>query len=424
MKKSQANAQNEAETDRLYLTAQQAAAELNVALSTIYAYVSRGFIQSVPDDDGRRHLYLAEDVRQLRSRRQRLGKDARKPGDKTATISWGAPILDTEISLIADERLYYRGIDACKMADTATLEDVATLLWGCDDEDPFAVNEDTPLPPLAQMLLEAKGVDPITRTLSALPHIAADDLSKFNMTPQGRSQLGARLLRAVTSLIVGKPYGGKNRDLAIHAFAAQAWAPDDPRADLLLRQALVLSAEHELNVSSFTVRCAVSSGSTLYHSIIAGLSALTGPKHGGATLGMNVLLEELDQAPSPQDLVRRRLESGQAFRGFDHPLYPHGDPRATYLIAAVAEQFPDDPFVAKVIDLLNVLESAAGAHPTVDFALSLIGRTLNLSEHAGISIFALGRTVGWVAHAMEQERDASIIRPRARYVGLAPKEKL
>lgn len=414
----------EADSDRLYLTAQQAAAELNVALSTIYAYVSRGFIQSIPDEDGRRHLYLAEDVRRLRTRRERLGKDARKAGDATSTISWGAPILDTEISLIADERLYYRGVDACKLADTATLEDVATLLWGCEDHDPFSAEADAPFPPLATIILEADDVDPMSRALSALPHIAASDLNKFNMTPQGRAQLGARLLRAVASLIVGKPYDGHSDSTAIHAFAAQTWVPDNPAAETLLRQALVLSAEHELNVSSFTVRCAVSSGSTLYHSIIAGLSALTGPKHGGATLGMNVLLDELDQAPSPQDLVQRRLESGQAFRGFDHPLYPKGDPRATYLVAAIAKHFPDDPFVAKVIALLAVLESAAGARPTIDFGLSFLARQFSLPEHAGISIFALARTVGWIAHAMEQERDAALIRPRARYVGQAPKEKL
>jgi citrate synthase len=323
-------------------------------------------------------------------------------------------------SFVADEKLYYRGVEAGKLAKTATLEETATLLWGCDGDDPFANSAREPLPKSVLALLRSHEVDPITRTLAALPLIAAEDLGKYNMTPLGRWQLGARVLRAVAALIVGQPYDGT----PLHEFAATAWVPGNASAQDLLRQALVLSAEHELNVSSFTVRCAISSGATLYHSIIAGLCALTGPKHGGATLGMNALLDELDQARSPRDLVQRRLESGQSFRGFNHPLYPNGDPRARQLINAIKDDHKKDPFVKKVLELLSIIESAAGAYPTIDFGLSLVARLFALPEHAGISIFALGRAAGWIAHAQEQERMASLIRPRARYVGQAPREKL
>lgn len=408
------------EQDPLYLTAKQAATELNVALPTIYAYVSRGLLRSVPAEDSRRHLYLADEVRSLRKRRTRLGKDGGHKDDDVPGLSWGSPVLDTEISLIADERLYYRGVDACKLADTATLEATATLLWACYDLDPFSPQQGMILPDAVMPTLHAPSLDPMTRTLAALPHIADADLNKYNMTDHGRWQLGARLLRAVASLIAGK----RLENQPLHVFIADAWSISHPAAPDLLRRALVLCAEHELNVSSFTVRCAVSSGATLYHSIIAGLCALTGPKHGGVTFGMNALLDELDQTDDPLVLVKRRLQSGEAFRGFTHRLYPNGDPRARHLIETINGAFNNDPFVAKVNELLALVESAAGSYPTIDFALSLIGRLFALPEHAGISMFALGRTAGWIAHALEQEKTGTLIRPRARYIGQPIKEKL
>ena len=104
-------------------------------LPTLYAYVSRGLIRSEPTPGGRSRRYRAEDVRQLKAKREPQGGEL----DKTAqqALHWGAPVLDSALTLIADGALYYRGVDATALARDASVEQVARLLWGVETADPF-----------------------------------------------------------------------------------------------------------------------------------------------------------------------------------------------------------------------------------------------------------------------------------------------
>ncbi|MBN3847035.1 helix-turn-helix domain-containing protein, partial [Paraburkholderia sp. Ac-20342] len=111
-----------------FLTAAEAAAMLGISLPTLYAYVSRGMLGSSPDAQGRHRLYDAAEVRRL-ARRKADGKRAGKVAQKV--LDWGVPVLESSITLVADGRLLYRGHDAMELARSASLEDVAALLWEC-----------------------------------------------------------------------------------------------------------------------------------------------------------------------------------------------------------------------------------------------------------------------------------------------------
>ena len=100
---------------------------------------------------------------------------------------------------------------------------------------------------------------------------------------------------------------------------------------------------------------------------------------------------------------------GKAPPGFGHPLYPGGDPRAEALIGAL-------PLSGADVRLLSRVRETTGQHPSIDAALVLLERSFRLPEGAAFALFAIGRTVGWLAHAVEQRRTGSLIRPRARYV--------
>src|SRR6266446_6797657 len=110
-----------------YLTAKDAAALLGVKEATLYAYVSRGLIRSeAVSDTPRQHLYLAEDVQKLAERKAQRRDPAKVARD---ALHWGTPMLDSELTLITDQTLYYRGYDTARMARERILEDVAALLW-------------------------------------------------------------------------------------------------------------------------------------------------------------------------------------------------------------------------------------------------------------------------------------------------------
>ena len=115
-----------------------------------------------------------------------------------------------------------------------------------------------------------------------------------------------------------------------------------------------------------------------------------------------------------------RLRQGQKIDGFGHPLYRSGDPRAIALLAMLEERFPKSSELKVVKDLARVAESLTGEKPNLDFSLGSVSRVLGLPSMSGLTLFAIGRTIGWIGHAIEQYTLNQIIRPRAKYVGSPP----
>ena len=255
--------------DPILLSAREAAAELAISPATLYAYVSRGMVRSEPLAGSRERRYHADDIRAL--------KDRRLPGGRSGDA--GAPMLDTAICTLTERGPIYRGALAIKLADQATLEQTATLLWGASGPDPFAPGN---LPVLSKSMagiLDAlRGEGGIARAVAVLALASEADPRAFNRSQQRRWEIGARVMRLTASAILGT----KPATAALHDQVAGAWAPGDKRALDWLRRALVLMAEHELNASTYTARCAASTGLNLYDATIAGLVALKGPKRGGA----------------------------------------------------------------------------------------------------------------------------------------------
>ncbi|MBJ7417950.1 MAG: citrate synthase family protein [Niveispirillum sp.] len=392
-------------TAPLTLSAKEAAAELGVSLATLYAYVSRGLIRSDAPAGGRTRLYRAEDVRALVTRRDRPVEAA-----SDRALDWGAPVLESAITLITGDGLYYRGRDAGDLAAGATLEAVASLLWD-STEDAFA-EEPPALPAFANL---PPGLDPLDRLLSLLPLAAAGDLRSVNRTPAGLARTGARILRLTAGILTGTNPSA----LPLHQQLCGAWGVAGPGAELI-RAALVLCADHELNASAFTVRCVASTGASPYAALSAGIGALRGPRHGGMTARVAAILPGLLDAPDPAQALAAHLARGDELPGFGHPLYAKGDVRAAWLLKRMAATWGADTRMRRALALARTATEMAGTPPTIDFALVLLADRLGLPPHAPITIFTLGRSAGWVAHLLEQTRSGVLIRPRARYTGVRP----
>ena len=392
--------------DALYLSARDAATELSVSPATLYAYVSRGLIRSEPGENPRSRRYRAEDVRGLKNRRAPL---IEAQGLKAADL----PVMDSAVSTITADGPIYRGVRALTLAETATFEQCASLLWDSKSADPFAKSNLPVISPSMRGVMEAtRDAPPIDRTIAILSQAAEADPRAYNSVPEGRAATGARILRLVTAAMIG----GEPSAEPLHRQIARAWAPKHRHAEDLIRRALVLLADHELNASTFTVRCAASTGISLYDAMIAGLVALKGPRHGGVGPLAAKLVDTLLEGDIAA-IVRERVALGEIFPGFGHMIYRDGDPRAVSLFGALIKTGIDKRLAVEIPERIR---EATGAFANNDYALAVMRRALEMPPGSETAMFAIGRTAGWIAHAIEQLESKKLIRPRARYVGPAP----
>ncbi len=243
---------------------------------------------------------------------------------------------------------------------------------------------------------------------------------------------------AAHKLTAGQPYIYPRNDLnysenLLHMlFAVPAETYEiDPVAAEALDLLFILHADHEQNCSTSTVRMAGSSGANPYSAIAAGISALWGPAHGGANEAVLRMLKEIGDAKNIPRYIDKAKDSKDPFRlmGFGHRVYNNFDPRATIIremchkvLAQVGRK--DTP----LFDLALKLEEIAlkdeyfiekNLYPNVDFYSGIIYRALGIPTSMFTVMFAIGRTVGWVAHWREMITDPKfrISRPRQLYKG-------
>lgn len=394
-----------------HVSAAQAAATLGVTAATLYAYVSRGRLRSEPAPGrSKERRYYREDIERLLER-----KEARRDPAAAAArgIHWGGPVLESGITLIHNGRFYYRGRDAVTLAETASLEQAAALLWAADEQERLF---DQPSVLSARQLvpLRTSAKDPFTLLQTALPIAGARDLASYDLRPAAVRQTGARIVRLLVDAIAPRRARGP-----VHRALQSAWAPN--RADVadVIRTALVLCADHELNVSSFVARCAASAGASPYGIVSAAAATLKGYKHGGAAERVLSLLADADTPKRAQTTVAGWLRRGETLPGFGHPLYSSGDPRAAALLR-LAEAGGERDEWRRIRNLARAGSDLLQDLPNLDFGLAAVTRTYRLPIHAPVLLFALGRTIGWIAHAIEEYARGQLIRPRARYTGALP----
>jgi citrate synthase len=260
-----------------------------------------------------------------------------------------------------------------------------------------------------------EGLSAVDAIQAALPIVAAQDVAAYDLRPTAVAQTGVRILRLMTALAANR-----NVETSLARTLAHGWGLDDPKAIALINSALILCADHELNVSAFTARCVASAGATPYQVVIAGLAALRGIRHGGQSEQVEALLDEAGGRKAVRAVLVNRLKRGEHIPGFGHQLYSEGDPRSRALLQFIMQTYPKSPAVALAKTATNEVMDLIGEHPNIDFALVILAQSLNLPVGSALTLFALGRTIGWIGHAIEQYQAGYLIRPRAQYIGEPP----
>lgn len=384
------------ETARAWMSRDEVLAQLGVKSQTLYAYVSRGRIAARPDPaDPRCSLYAADDVARLKRR---------EPGPSPAlTPSRGAAgrgeaAVESALTIVADGRLWYRGRDAAELSREATLEQAARLLWASGETDPFA-----DLRPRVDVVFPGSAR---SRALACLARRSDEDGPSAGRAGSSLRREAASILNEVVDSVAGP-----GPRLHLHQRLGRAWKMIEKDAHVL-RRALVLAADHEMNGATLAARVAAGAGASLSACVLAALATVSGPALGGRLAQVQAFVIEARKT-DPRTAARARLSEGLDIPGFGHPLYPQGDPRAAALIAEAG-------LSDEVMEIVRVGEGLTGRAPAFELALALVARRFDLPPDAPFALLTLGRMVGWLGHAMEQAQSGSPIPARLRYVGPEP----
>jgi citrate synthase len=404
------------------MTAREAAAFLEVKLPTLYAYASRGLVRSVPAGKGRARQYLKADLERLRARR-----DARSGHGPVAAnaLQWGEPVLDSAITAISTENgPVYRGHAAVELARSDTpFESVAELLWTGQLPDRPAewIAQDFPMSVAGFRRLLPDDLTPLAALSVVVPLLASWDPGRFAVGSEAIAPRARILLRRLAAaLALGRDKeafreafeGGSVAEAVAAALGSSAGAEGVGA----INRALVLCADHELNASAFAARVAASTGADIYACVGAALSALSGPRHGGAASRVEALVTEIGRPEDVERVVNERASRGEPVEGFGHPLYPQGDPRGQMLVELAREVAPRSRPVRTCLALVEAMEGRGRGGATIDVGLVALSAALGLRAGSAVGVFAVGRCAGWVAHAREQYEAGYVVRPRARYL--------
>ncbi len=392
----------------LYLTAEQAAGVLGVAVSSLYAYVSRKGIRSQAVPGTRARLYWREDIDRI----------AHGPGAERA-IKWDSILVpETKITLLTEQGHFYRGQSAIRLSQTATLEEVAALLWGRDRTALF--------PPVAMQAPEGFSeaqaalarLTPTDQAIGLFPILEAASPKNYDRSSAGFARTGAEVVRWLAAITVEER---KTSSDPIHIVLARAFSGLEAYADVI-RRLLVLFADHELTAATYAVRAVANTGTTPYQAVAAGLIAHKGQRLvEGRAPAIKRFIEEVLNDPDPGHPVLERYRAGDDIPGFSHKLFKVADMRARALLPVLKEHFGDEDDFKRLFQAIHVAQDGLGVEPNLALLALFIERKFRQRTGVG-SIQLIARAVGWIAHAQEQMESGPLVRPRTAYTGVLPSD--
>jgi citrate synthase len=406
-----------------WIGAAEAAERLGIKPASLYSYVSRGVLTPRRGPDGRGSLFDAAQIAGL----ARRGRPRRAPGGAEL-------VIQSELTEISGDRLRFRGHDVIALATSRSFEQVASLLWTdsfAEADAPWrATGEAIAAGTAAQAGLPADTY-PLERLQVIVPAVAATDRLRLHLDRPAVMAAARSLIAAMVDCLPAAGQdaagggasgpGAAGGDDSIAGRLAPKLCQRPPSEGLItaLRAALVLLADHELAASTLAARVAASVRADPYAVVGTGLGAMSGALHGGASLGAEVLLLSARGPADAPRVVGELLRRGERVPGLGHFVYQAGDPRAVLLLDLIRKAAPDSDRMAVAEAVLAEARRRALPAPNIEFALAALSAVAGMTPGAGEAVFAVARTAGWLAHALEEYARATPIRPRGVYTGRA-----
>lgn len=396
--------------DDRYFTAAEAAEALGVSISTLYVYVGRKGIRSQAVPGSKQRRYWRADIDRLRKNGKR---------NPQASLDFS---VDSELTLLTEDDVFYRGRSAIKFAEHTSFESVAAFLWNADETQIFS-RQPPIVPalfaPLDKLMSRQQDVD---RATALFPFLEAADPRSYDLSPAGMARTGADVLRWLATLTV---HAKDPCCEPIHLYVARHL--NRPARDAeLIRRMLIMWADHGFEPATFAVRAAASAGVTPWRAVITGMSVSNG-RHGrlAGHDATHRFVKEITESTDPTKPVIQRLRDGEPLPGFDPPTYRHGepiyrsgDPRARALLKACAEVLADDEGFRHLSKALTTVREIRNLEANSALVCLFLFQRFGLAAHS--TLFHLSRAAGWIAHAIEQHQAGEIQHRKALYSGPLP----
>ncbi|MFG2210594.1 citrate/2-methylcitrate synthase [Streptomyces sp. NPDC048638] len=400
------------------LSTREAADRLGVKPETVYAYVSRGQLTSHRSPGGRGSTFDAKEVEALARRGSR-----REPSTAASELA-----VRTGITLIDRAHCYFRGVDTAELAARYDYEEVAEWLW--TGELHRGMRFTAPPDALSaacravQALPEHSG--PMDRLRLAVVAAAAADPLRFDLSEEAVLDTARALIPTLVGALPAQtPDPPRTEALASRLWSRLTPSPTDAASLHALNAALVLLIDHDLAASTLAVRVAASARAHPYAILSAGFGALDSPLHGAASgLAHRMLVEVLERG-SAAAVVADHLRAGRHIPGLGHPLYPGEDPRARALFGLLEDVPQAQSALQAAREVITTTARQTELHANVDLALAVLTVSAGMPVEAGETVFAVARTAGWIAHALEEYGEPPLrMRPSGQYNGPRPPQPL
>ncbi|WP_327113720.1 helix-turn-helix domain-containing protein [Streptomyces sp. NBC_01341] len=424
------------------LTTREAADLLGVKPETVYAYVSRGQLTSRRTPGGRGSTLDAAQVEAL----------ARRTGRRDPGAAAGDLVFRTGLTLIEPDRYFFRGVDATELARRYGFEEVAEWIWTGELRPGirFAAAPDSLAAARRTAAALPRHSSSTDRLRAAVAAAAAADPLRFDLSAQGVIDCARNLVPTLVGALpdaaaagpaavrpgpVAHPPeaeesgaggdGGAGGSLARRLWPKLSARPVDAASLNVLDTALALLADHDLAASTLAARVAASTHAHPYAVVSAGLGVLEGPLHGAASGPAHRMLAEVVDRGSAAPVVAEHLRAGRPIPGLGHRLYTGEDPRARLLFALLEAVPQAEPALAAARDVVTTTARHTPLHANIDLALAVLSVSSGMAGEAGETVFAVSRTVGWIAHAMEEYGERPLrMRPSGQYCGPRPPRPL
>ena len=393
---------------------------LGVKPETVYAYVSRGQLGSRRDPGGRGSTFDAKEVEALSRRNRRESNGSSGSGGELS--------VRTRITLIEKDRYFFRGVDATELAARHSFEEIAEWLWTGELRPGITFTA-----PKASVAVARRAVDalpehtgPTDRLRVAAIAAATADPMRFDLSEDAVLGTARTLIPTIVAALPPVRRAHRDEGPVAHRLWARLSGQHADEASLsALDTALGLLVDHDLAASTLAVRVAASARAHTYAAVSSGLGVLEGPLHGAASgLAHRMLLDVLDQG-SAAPVVADELRAGRRIPGLGHRLYPGEDPRARALFALLKDVPGAAPALAAARDIVATTARHTPLHANVDLALAVLTVSSGMPSTAGETIFAVARTAGWIAHALEEYGERPLrMRPSGHYIGPKPPQPL
>jgi citrate synthase len=375
------------------LTAQEAAERLGVTVRTLYAYVSRGMLQSERSPDHRLSLFDPTEVERL----------ARRPSRRMRPLRTIAGPRASDLTSIEGISLSYRAQDACELARSHQFEAVAHWLWTgrWDGIVHWSASEHAIAAAQQSQKVLPEGAPVGDRLLMIVPAAALNDPLRLDTSEAAVVSTARSLLTTMVEALPVMDAAPVNRSIAARLWARLAPAP--PAHDLfgVLNAALILVADHGPRPpATVAATLAASAGSDPYAVVMAALSVGSGAQQARPFLSWQKIFQEIDGPDHGLRVIGDRLRRGDRIPGFQPRQYTGADPRARLLLRMLGERLPDSRRLQGITALVHLMHERRGVEPNVEVAIAALSAVADMCPDAGEAIFSVARSVGWIAHAL------------------------